>query len=55
VGVCGGRAALQSWLEESSLRGCTASYCRLHPAPRSTIAAAFSPDGALLASTQCVP
>ncbi|CAM6021622.1 unnamed protein product [Sphagnum balticum] len=35
-----------------SLRHCTAKYCTLEPAPRSTIAAAFSPDGNTLASTQ---
>jgi hypothetical protein len=46
--------ALRSWAEADSLRRCSASYCQLSPAPRSTIAAAFSPDGTLLASTQCV-
>jgi len=35
------------------LRQCHAAYCNLTPPPRSTIAIAFSPDGALLASTQC--
>ena len=39
-------------LEAESLRNCTAKYCPLQPAPRSTIAAAFSPDGTILASTQ---
>ena len=39
-------------LEAESLRNCTAKYCALQPAPRSTIAAAFSPDGSILASTQ---
>lgn len=43
--------ALTSWLEAESLRHCTAKYCPLQPAPRSTIAAAFSPDGNTLAST----
>jgi activator-of-BECN1-regulated-autophagy protein 1 len=38
-------------LEAESLRHCTAKYCTLEPAPRSTIAAAFSPDGNTLAST----
>ncbi|KAK9806274.1 hypothetical protein WJX72_008088 [[Myrmecia] bisecta] len=33
------------------LRRCSATYCELTPPPRSTIAAAFSPDGRLLAST----
>jgi hypothetical protein len=41
-------------LEAESLRHCTAKYCTLEPAPRSTIAAAFSPDGNTLASTQYV-
>ena len=47
--------ALRSWAEADSLRHCSASYCPLSPSPRSTIAAAFSPDGTLLASTQCAP
>eukprot|EP00959_Pyramimonas_sp_CCMP1952_P033877 710917-Pyramimonas_sp.AAC.1 len=42
------------WSETDSLQRCVALYCPLRPAPRSTIAAAFSPDGELLASTQCV-
>ncbi|KAH9530419.1 hypothetical protein CY35_U000100 [Sphagnum magellanicum] len=45
------KRALISWLEAESLRHCTAKYCTLEPAPRSTIAAAFSPDGNTLAST----
>jgi hypothetical protein len=48
------KRALISWLEAESLRHCTAKYCTLEPAPRSTIAAAFSPDGNTLASTQYV-
>ncbi|KAK3268211.1 hypothetical protein CYMTET_23274 [Cymbomonas tetramitiformis] len=43
--------ALGCWVESDSLRRCTATYCPLQPAPRSTIAVAFSPDGTLLAST----
>ena len=45
-------SALATWAEADSLGRCSASYYSLHPEPRSTIAAAFSPDGALLASTQ---
>lgn len=47
-------SALCRWTETDALRHCTAFYCTLQPEPRSTIAAAFSPDGSLLASTQCV-
>jgi hypothetical protein len=39
-------------VEADSLRHLSAKYCPLLPAPRSTIAAAFSPDGKVLASTQ---
>lgn len=46
---------LGSFAEGDLLRRCAATYCELTPPPRSTIAAAFSPDGALLASTQCAP
>ncbi|CAM6099134.1 unnamed protein product [Calypogeia fissa] len=49
--VTDAKRALISWLEAESLRHCTAKYCPLQPAPRSTIAAAFSPDGNTLAST----
>ena len=42
---------LASWAEADSLSNCTATYSELRPAPRSTIAAAFSPDGRTLAST----
>lgn len=49
------RAALRGWAEGDFLRQCHAAYCNLTPPPRSTIAIAFSPDGALLASTQCAP
>ncbi len=45
-------AALRGWGEDDFLRRCDAAYCNLAPPPRSTIAIAFSPDGALLASTQ---
>jgi hypothetical protein len=55
VGAPGDVAAgLRGWAETDSLRRCSASYCVLQPPPRSTIAAAYSPDGLLLASTQCV-
>ena len=43
--------SLRSWAESDALRHCTATYSELRPAPRSTIAAAYSPDGTLLAST----
>ncbi len=46
---------LGSFVECDFLRRCAATYCELTPPPRSTIAAAFSPDGSVLASTQCVP
>ncbi|GMH20069.1 hypothetical protein Nepgr_021910 [Nepenthes gracilis] len=42
---------LLSWVEADSLRHLSAKYCPLLPPPRSTIAAAFSPDGKTLAST----
>ncbi|KAL2612392.1 hypothetical protein R1flu_024084 [Riccia fluitans] len=45
------KKALVTWLEAESLTHSTAKYCPLQPAPRSTIAAAFSPDGNTLAST----
>ncbi|KAF8696054.1 hypothetical protein HU200_036942 [Digitaria exilis] len=40
-----------SWAESQSLHRWSAKYCPLLPPPRSTIAAAFSPDGKTLAST----
>ncbi|XP_062218862.1 uncharacterized protein LOC133918807 [Phragmites australis] len=40
-----------SWAESQSLHHWLAKYCPLLPPPRSTIAAAFSPDGKTLAST----
>ncbi|KAL6646796.1 hypothetical protein ACP70R_015490 [Stipagrostis hirtigluma subsp. patula] len=40
-----------SWAESQSLHRWCAKYCPLLPPPRSTIAAAFSPDGKTLAST----
>ena len=43
--------SLRLWAESDALRHCTATYSELRPAPRSTIAAAYSPDGRLLAST----
>ncbi|XP_058094921.1 uncharacterized protein LOC131240614 isoform X2 [Magnolia sinica] len=45
------RHGLISWVEAESLRHLSAQYCPLLPPPRSTIAAAFSPDGKTLAST----
>ncbi|KAL3626064.1 hypothetical protein CASFOL_029613 [Castilleja foliolosa] len=45
------RQELRSWAEAESLLHLTAKYCSLVPPPRSTIAAAFSPDGNTLAST----
>ncbi|XP_058201634.1 uncharacterized protein LOC131316331 [Rhododendron vialii] len=45
------RHGLVSWVEAKSLRHLSAMYCPLQPPPRSTIAAAFSPDGKTLAST----
>eukprot|EP00873_Tetraselmis_striata_P042308 jgi/Tetstr1/462572/TSEL_007558.t1 len=51
-GKAGSSAAdLPRWVESDFLRRCSATYCPLRPAPRSTIAAAFSADGTLLAST----
>ncbi|BFI40351.1 activating molecule in BECN1-regulated autophagy protein 1 [Marchantia polymorpha subsp. ruderalis] len=49
--VTDAKMALVTWLEAESLSHSTAKYCPLQPAPRSTIAAAFSPDGNTLAST----
>ncbi|KAF3665456.1 putative beta-amylase 1, chloroplastic-like [Capsicum annuum] len=45
------RRGLISWVEAESIRHFSAKYCPLLPPPRSTIAAAFSPDGKTLAST----
>ncbi|XP_057772164.1 uncharacterized protein LOC130991784 isoform X3 [Salvia miltiorrhiza] len=45
------RQELRSWGEAESLLHLSANYCPLLPPPRSTIAAAFSPDGKTLAST----
>lgn len=45
------KLGLLSWVEAESLRHLSAKYCPLLPPPRSTIAAAFSPDGKMLAST----
>ncbi|KAK1426748.1 hypothetical protein QVD17_15427 [Tagetes erecta] len=45
------RSELSSWVEAESLRCLSAKYCPLVPSPRSTIAAAFSADGKILAST----
>lgn len=45
------KQGLISWVESESLLHLSAKYCPLVPPPRSTIAAAFSPDGRKLAST----
>uniref|UniRef100_A0A0A8YM16 Uncharacterized protein n=1 Tax=Arundo donax TaxID=35708 RepID=A0A0A8YM16_ARUDO len=45
------RHDLFSWVESQSMHHWSAKYCPLVPAPRSTIAAAFSPDGRAVAST----
>ncbi|XP_055813791.1 uncharacterized protein LOC129883209 isoform X2 [Solanum dulcamara] len=45
------KRGLISWVEAESMRHFSAEYCPLLPPPRSTIAAAFSPDGKTLAST----
>ncbi|KAI4350293.1 hypothetical protein L6164_004761 [Bauhinia variegata] len=45
------RRGLLSWVEAESLWHLSAKYCPLSPPTRSTIAAAFSPDGKVLAST----
>ncbi|RXH71316.1 hypothetical protein DVH24_018671 [Malus domestica] len=45
------RHSLVSWVEAESLQHLSSKYCPLVPPPRSTIAAAFSPDGKTLAST----
>ncbi len=44
--------ALGSWTEQDFMHHCSATYVDFKPVPRSTIAAAFSPNGRLLASTQ---
>ncbi|OUZ99236.1 WD40 repeat [Macleaya cordata] len=49
--VMDAKHGLVSWVEAESLRHLSAKYCPLVPPPRSTIAAAFSPDGRTLAST----
>lgn len=49
--VTDAKNGLIAWVEAESLRHFSAKYCPLVPPPRSTIAAAFSPDGQTLAST----
>ncbi|KAI3975837.1 hypothetical protein MKX01_015385 [Papaver californicum] len=49
--VIDAKHGLVSWVEAESLKHISAKYCPLVPPPRSTIAAAFSPDGRTLAST----
>ncbi|OWM74735.1 hypothetical protein CDL15_Pgr009282 [Punica granatum] len=46
-----GHSTLRQRVEAESLQNLSAKYCPLLPPPRSTIAAAFSPDGKTLAST----
>ncbi|KAL7172676.1 hypothetical protein ACSBR2_032202 [Camellia fascicularis] len=48
---CSSKPRIHHRVEEESLRHLSAKYCSLVPPPRSTIAAAFSPDGKTLAST----
>ena len=43
---------LGAWTEQDFMQHCSARYVDFKPVPRSTIAAAFSPNGKLLASTQ---
>lgn len=45
------RKQVDSWAEKDFLRRSSASYASIQN-PRSTIAAAFSPDGSVIASTQ---
>uniref|UniRef100_A0A7N2MJT9 Uncharacterized protein n=1 Tax=Quercus lobata TaxID=97700 RepID=A0A7N2MJT9_QUELO len=45
------RRCLLYWVEAETLRHLSAKYYPMVPPPRSTIAAAFSPDGRTLAST----
>ncbi|OEL16987.1 Activating molecule in BECN1-regulated autophagy protein 1, partial [Dichanthelium oligosanthes] len=51
VGDADAKHDIFSWAESQSLHRWSAKYCPLLPPPRSTIAAAFSPDGKTLAST----
>lgn len=46
------RCALGRWTENDFMRHCSGHYVEFKPVPRSTIASSFSPNGALLASTQ---
>ncbi|KAI3741547.1 hypothetical protein L1987_59221 [Smallanthus sonchifolius] len=46
------KSELLSWVEAESLRCLSAKYCPLVPSSRSRIAAAFSVDGKVLASTR---
>ena len=43
---------MKNWVEADFLQHSSSSYVDFNPPPRSTIAAAFSPDGKWLASTQ---
>lgn len=45
------RKALGSWTEHDFMQHCSGQYVEFKPVPRSTIAASFSPNGCLLAST----
>ena len=53
-GYSGGfvRSSLQALVEDETLQQCHDRYLDWDPAPRSTIALAFSPDAQLLASSQ---
>ena len=54
VGQTCGQSSRQmgSWAEKDFMQHCSSRYIDFKPVPRSTIAAAFSPNGRLLASTQ---
>ncbi|GFR49249.1 hypothetical protein Agub_g11263, partial [Astrephomene gubernaculifera] len=47
----GGHRAFSRWAEADFLRHASSEYVDFQPSPRSSIAAAFSPDGRYLAST----
>ncbi|KAG1654124.1 hypothetical protein FOA52_010056 [Chlamydomonas sp. UWO 241] len=50
-GAHAARRAIGSWTENDWIHNCSSEYVEFKPVPRSTIAASFSPDGKLLAST----
>lgn len=51
-GASSASADLKVWAEADFLRHSSSSYIEFSPPPRSSIAAAFSPDAKWLASTQ---